>query len=146
MARWMVAGGVVSGGLTFHGGTAVISGTMAAGQIVNFAGSAGVLELDNLAAFHAKISGFTTTSEKIDLGGFAYSSSTETLSWTQSGTSGTLTVSDGAEVASLTLIGIYATSNFNLANDAHGGTFVYDPRACPPAFTRSSSTARTQPR
>jgi hypothetical protein len=103
---------------------------MSAAHWVSFAGSAGVLELDNLAAFHDKISGLTTSAEKIDLGGFAYSAG-ETVSWTQSGTSGTLTVHDGAKTASLTLLGTYTTSSFHFAGDGHGGTFVSDPSIAP---------------
>ena len=45
-----------------------------------------------------------------EIGGFTYSSG-ESVSWAQSGTSGTLTVSDGARTASLTLDGtpVYST-------------------------------------
>jgi len=39
-------------------------------------------------------------------------------------TSGTLTAVDGGLTAHLTLLGNYATSNFALSNDGHGGTFV----------------------
>ena len=119
------SGGNVSGGLVMHNGQVTIDGTMAAGQTVSFAGAGGVLRLDNLAGFHAKISGLSVAAEKIDLGGFAFSSG-ETVTWTQSGTSGTLTVHDGAKTAALTLIGTYASSSFNLHADGHGGTFVSD--------------------
>jgi autotransporter passenger strand-loop-strand repeat protein len=128
----VASGGALLGGLTIHGGTAVISGTMAAGQTVSFNGVAGTLELDNLAGFHAKISGMSTPSQKVDLGGFAFSAG-ETVTWTQSGTSGTLKVVDGAKSASLTLIGAYATGDFTLATDGHSGTFVSDPPAKPAA-------------
>jgi autotransporter passenger strand-loop-strand repeat protein len=117
------SGGIVSGGLSIQGGVAVIAGTMATGQAVKLTGSGAVLELANLAAFRAKISGLATSSQKIDLDGFAFSAG-ETVAWTQAGTSGTLVVHDGAKVARLTLIGAYATSDFKLANDGHGGTFV----------------------
>ena len=128
------SGGAIEGGLAILRGQAILSGTMAAGQTVTFAGSAGVLELDNLAGFNAKISGLTTSSQKIDIGGFAFSAS-ESATWAQSGTSGTLTVTDGANVANLTLIGTYTNSSFNLSDDGHGGTFVVDPpgHAAPPA-------------
>jgi autotransporter passenger strand-loop-strand repeat protein len=123
----VAAGAALSGGLSLHGGKAVISGAMAVGQSVVFTGSAGVLELDNLAGFHAAISGLATASQKIDLGGFDFSG-VETVSWTQSGTSGTLSVVDGAKTASLTLVGTYVTSDFTLSDDGHKGTFVADPR------------------
>ena len=42
-------------------------------------------------------------------------------------TSGTLTVTDGTHTANLTLLGQYATANFSLASDGHGGTMVTDP-------------------
>ena len=44
-----------------------------------------------------------------------------------------LTVSDGAQVAHLSLIGSYVSSDFHLATDAHGGTYVDDPRTTPAA-------------
>ena len=126
------SGGALAGGLKLWGGKAVISGTVAAGQTVAFAGASEVLELDNLSGFSAKISGLKTANQKIDLGGFTFSGG-ESVSWTQSGTSGTLTVKDGAKVAHLTLIGTYTSSSFHLSNDSHGGTFVADPPAHPAA-------------
>jgi hypothetical protein len=66
-----------------------------------------------------------------DLGGFAYSGG-ETVSWSQSGASGSLKVIDGVQSASLTLIGTYTNSSFQLGDDVHSGTFVADlipPRA-----------------
>jgi len=121
-----ISGGSASGGLTIAGGRATITGKMAAGQTVTFATSAGVLELANLAAFGAKISGLSSPTQKIDLDGFVYSSA-EKAAWAQTGTSGTLTVTDGAKTAHLTLIGTYATGNFTMSADGHGGTFVVDP-------------------
>jgi hypothetical protein len=38
-----------------------------------------------------------------------------------------LTVTDGVQVATLTLIGSYVSSNFVLSNDDDGGTTVVDP-------------------
>jgi hypothetical protein len=121
-------GGVLSGGLTLGGGSAVIAGTMGAGQTVRFTGAPATLALNNLPGFQAAISGLANTSEKIDLGGFTYAQ-TETRAWVQSGSSGTLTVRDGTKTASLTLIGVYTTSNFVLSDDGHGGTFIVDPPA-----------------
>jgi autotransporter passenger strand-loop-strand repeat protein len=123
------AGGTVSGGLTIHAGKATLGGAMGAGQTVDFVGAGGTLKLNNLAAFQAKIAGLSTPAEKIDLGGFAFSVSSETVTWTQAGTSGTLKVQDGAKTASLTLIGTYVTGDFTLTNDGDGGTFVADPPA-----------------
>jgi autotransporter passenger strand-loop-strand repeat protein len=121
------SGGALTGGLTIEAGTATISGTAAAGQTISFTGPTGDLVLENLGGFAAKIAGMSGTGQKVDLLGFAYSSSTESAVWSQGTGSGTLTVTDGAQVASLTLIGSYVTSNFTLSNDGHGGTYVLDP-------------------
>jgi hypothetical protein len=85
-----------------------------------------VLGLYNLAGFQAAISGMNAPGQKLDLGGFAYSNA-ETATWSQTGTSGTLTVSDGGQSAKLTLIGTYSSTDFHLATDSHGGTYVDDP-------------------
>jgi autotransporter passenger strand-loop-strand repeat protein len=127
------SGGSILGGVTLHAGTVNISGGMAAGQTVKFSGSAGTLTLNNLAGFHAKISGLTQAAQRIDLGGFAFSGA-PTASWTQSGTSGTLVVHDGAKAATLTLIGTYSNASFKLADDHHGGTFIMDPQTTAARF------------
>jgi autotransporter passenger strand-loop-strand repeat protein len=118
------SGGLIQAGLSISGGTAVISGTMAAGQKVGFGGTGGDLALYNLGAFAAQISGFATGDE-FDLGGFAYGAG-ETRGFTEaaSHTSGTLKVVDGARSASLTLLGSYVSGDFALSTDGAGGTFV----------------------
>jgi autotransporter passenger strand-loop-strand repeat protein len=124
------SGATVAGGITLSGGKAVISGAIGAGLGVTFSGSGGVLVLDNLSAFAGEIAGMSNPSQMLDLGGFAYGTG-ETVSWTEaaSNTSGTLTVTDGAKVAKLTLLGSYVTSNFTLSTDNAGGTYVVDPPA-----------------
>jgi autotransporter passenger strand-loop-strand repeat protein len=119
-----------SGTLTIAGGTLYNYGTAAWGQQVDFTTASGKLDLSDLYDFHAKISGMTGPGQQVDIEGFAYSAS-ETASWSQTGTSGTLTVTDGAQKLNLFLIGSYATSDFKLSDDGHGGTFVVDPRANP---------------
>ncbi|MGO9046174.1 MAG: hypothetical protein ACLQFW_04695 [Xanthobacteraceae bacterium] len=52
-----------------------------------------------------------------------------------SGTGGTLTVSDGADAAAITLLGHYMASSFVTAADGHGGTLI----------TEASQTASQQP-
>jgi len=126
------SGGAVSGGLTFHAGSAIIDGSVGAGT-VRFAGVVGTLDLNDVADFHAAISGFKGATEKLDIGGFGFLEG-ETVSWKQLGTSGTLTIK-GDEIAKLTLIGQYTASDFKLANDFHDGTYV---KYLPPA---SAATA-----
>jgi len=55
------------------------------------------------------------------------------------GTDGVLTVSDGTHVASIHLVGDYATSPFVASSDGHGGTIVTDPM--PPNPTSHSLIA-----
>jgi hypothetical protein len=68
---------------------------------------------------------------KIDVEGLAYVSGSSTVSWTQktSGAtaSGVLTVKEGAQTQSFTLVGSYTTSNFSVTSDGHGGTLITDP-------------------
>jgi hypothetical protein len=48
--------------------------------------------------------------------------------WTQSGTtSGTLAVTSGTHIATITLLGQYVTADFHVSTDNHGGTLVTDP-------------------
>jgi hypothetical protein len=121
------AGGALSGGLMLEAGSATISGTAAAGQTISFTGPTGDLVLANLGGFAAEIAGMTGTGQEVDLLGFAYNSSTESATWSQGTGSGALTIIDGAQMATLDLIGSYVTSDFTLSNDGHGGTFVVDP-------------------
>ena len=118
------SGGIVAAGLTLSGGIAAISGSVAAGQTMNFAGTGGDLALYNLPAFAAVIGGFGS-GDKIDLGTFAFGSgATQSFTEAASHTSGTLSVVNGASQAHLTLLGNYVTSNFALSNDGAGGTLV----------------------
>jgi DNA invertase Pin-like site-specific DNA recombinase len=65
---------------------------------------------------------------------------TTTLSWTQltagANGSGTLTVTSGAAIQTLTLLGQYSTANFSATSDGAGGTLITDPPA-------SGSTTQT---
>jgi hypothetical protein len=67
----------------------------------------------------------------IDLRSLAYTSGVTSLSWTQltsgANASGTLTVSSGAAVENLTLLGQYSQANFSATSDGQGGTLITDP-------------------
>jgi autotransporter passenger strand-loop-strand repeat protein len=129
----VTSNGWLSSGLIVHGGTAIIDGptTPQTQPIVSFAGGSGVLELGDLSVFDAAISGLEAPNEKVDLVGFAYSTTGETVSWSQSGASGTLTVNDGSDIANLTLIGAYVTSDFDVFADGNGGTDIKDSGTSP---------------
>jgi autotransporter passenger strand-loop-strand repeat protein len=117
-------------GTTISGGTLEVT-SGATGGNVTFA-SGGILQLDSLVAFGGTISGFHLGDE-IDLRGLAYTSGTTNLSWTQltsgANASGTLTVSSGAAVETLTLLGQYTAANFSATSDGAGGTLITDPPA-----------------
>jgi hypothetical protein len=89
-------------------------------------------------AFGGTISGFHL-GDQIDLRGLAFTSGKDTLSWTQltsgANASGTLTVTSGAKVETLTLLGQYAAADFNAASDGHGGTLITDTSSVSSAVT-----------
>src|SRR5262249_45743498 len=65
--------------------------------------------------------------DQMDLMDIAFISGTTSGSWVQSGTSGTLTVTDGTHTAHLTLLGQYVAGQFHVGSDGQGGTVVTDP-------------------
>jgi hypothetical protein len=66
--------------------------------------------------------------DAIDLQSLGFTSGVTTLSWTQltsgANASGTLTVTSGAAVENLTLLGQYSLANFNATSDGQGGTLI----------------------
>ena len=102
---------------------------------VTFTGATGKLVLDQPATFTGAVSGFGAQNG-IDLSQIAFGANT-TLGYSEnnSGTGGTLTVSDGAQSAKIALLGNYMASSFAAAGDQHGGTLV----------TEASQSANQQP-
>ena len=97
---------------------------------VTFHSSTGDLTLDHPSGFTGVISGFTGNgtlagSDQIDLKGIDYHSASFTESYDAG--NDTLSVSDGADSATLHFTGTYQAANFNFTTDGHGGTIVYDP-------------------
>jgi hypothetical protein len=86
----------------------------------------GTLQLDDSVHFGGLVAGFGKP-DLLDLSDIAYHSGTTSATWAQSGTSGTLTVTDGSHTAHLTLLGQYVAGQFIIATDGHGGTVVTDP-------------------
>jgi autotransporter passenger strand-loop-strand repeat protein len=98
---------------------------------VSFTTSGGDLQLDFSQGFTSLIAGFASppgVTEGIDLMDITFGAGTS-VKFTEAAnnTSGTLTVTDGSHTANLTLLGQYATANFSLASDGHGGTLITDP-------------------
>lgn len=130
---------VMSGGLevvqgitsntTISGGTVEIMGGGKASGTLTFADS-GLLELHGNGLVGANIVGFDDPAKQIDLMSIALDSTTS-LSYIDSGGSGTLTVATGIpqlhHSVVLNLIGQYTVANFKTADDGHGGTMLTDP-------------------
>jgi hypothetical protein len=86
----------------------------------------GTLQLDDSAHFGGLVAGFAQP-DLLDLVDIAFNSGTTSATWVQSGTNGTLTVTDGTHTAHLTLLGQYVASQFHVGSDGQGGTVVTDP-------------------
>jgi hypothetical protein len=99
-------------GFLISGGTlGVVSGGSASGVV--FSGG-GLPQVDSGGHVSGTMSGFHLGDE-IDLRGLAYNSGSSTVTWTQktsgANASGTLTIKEGTQTQSFTLIGTYTTSN-----------------------------------
>jgi autotransporter passenger strand-loop-strand repeat protein len=133
VARDALAGGVVE---VQAGGTA----------FVNFiTDSGGRLQLDASKSFVGNISGFASPAgivEQIALADIGFVAGKTTETFTQTGASGTLTVTNGTATANLVLAGTYSTGNFQVSLDTQtGGTLVTDP----PALVGSASSPMLAP-
>jgi autotransporter passenger strand-loop-strand repeat protein/uncharacterized repeat protein (TIGR03803 family) len=124
--QYVGANGTASGTLIDGGTEHVYVGGTTDG--VTFGGSSGTLILDQASALTGAIGGFQS-GDSIDLSFVSFGDGT-TLGY-QANTSGpaggTLTITDGTNVATLALLGQYSVSSFALSSDGNGGTFVTDP-------------------
>ena len=126
-------------------GSAIIaSGTLQLGaafsENVKFTGASGVLDLAQSQAYTGSVSGLSHAGGTlIDLRDISFGGGTKaTYSGTTAG--GTLTVTDGAHTAHITLVGDYTTASFVVASDGHSGTLVHDPVAAALAPTTEHAT------
>ena len=106
-----------------NGATAEIAGASA--QSVTFAGSTGILILNDALAFTGQVSGLAG-SDAIDLADVSYSPNTQ-VTFLGNDNGGTLTVTDGTDTANIALVGDYLSSTWDLSSDGNGGTDVVDP-------------------
>jgi hypothetical protein len=124
-------GGAVSGAgkVTIAGGTVQFGSAFA--ENVTFTSATGSrLVLADATSYAGKISGFSKTgASSLDLEDIAFSGAK--VSYKGTATSGVLTVTSGADKATITLEGDYLTSTFTLSKAAGGGTIVTDPSAPP---------------
>jgi len=136
----MLTGGTVSGTIVSSGGMLSVNGasyldkTILRGgtEIVSSGGNVGSikfsgggeLKLVGSATASATLSGFNAKA-RLDLASYRFGTGPK-LSFTENAgkTQGTLTITDGALTATLTLFGNYVAAGFHLANDGAGGTAV----------------------
>ena len=105
------------------GATVEISGSED-GSVI-FAGSTGRLVLNDALGFTGRIFGLSGA-DAIDLADVQYNSST-TASFLGDASGGTLTITSGSETATISLVGDYLSSTWDLSSDGHGGVTVVDP-------------------
>ena len=103
--------------------TLQLDGAVAVTQTVSFSGG-GDLALTNTSGFKASISGFAA-GDTLDLTAFKFSGS-PTAGFTENAgnTGGTLTITDGALHASITLLGQYMAAGFHTSQDSGSGADI----------------------
>ena len=102
--------------------TLILDAGASADTSFSFIGSGGTLQLGDAADFHGSISNFAST-DLLDIRSVAFSG--QSLAYQGTGpASGTLTLSDGAHSAALSLLGTYTPGSFHVASDQHGGTLI----------------------
>jgi fibronectin-binding autotransporter adhesin len=107
------------------GASLQLTSTSSAKQTIDFDGSTAELYLNDAVGFHSKIDGFDGGGT-IDLIGFNDSS---TYKFTHNSTGGTLTVTDGSDIATFKLYGDFKTSGFALGSGSNGELLTYTPPA-----------------
>ncbi|HEY2178592.1 MAG TPA: hypothetical protein VGH15_08415 [Caulobacteraceae bacterium] len=96
-------------------------------KIPNGNATSGTLRLGDSAAYTGTISNFSKSgSTALDLTDIAFNSKT-TASYSGTGAGGVLTVTNGAQTATIHFAGDYLGSTFTVSADGHGGTTVTDP-------------------
>jgi autotransporter passenger strand-loop-strand repeat protein len=118
-----VSSGGTAEATQIQGGIEVVSsgGTIDGRQIFT---SGGQLTVKAAKSVAFSTGGFTGA-DKINLDGFAFNASeTKSFHGNGAGTGGTLTLTDGALTATVTLFGQYIANGFHLTRDAAGGTAI----------------------
>ena len=122
-----LSGGIVSGATLTSGGVLVLNSGAVVSGAVNFSGiNNEIIVASGATPGAAVLSGFIE-GDFVDLAGIGYTAGVTSFTYANSGMSGTLTVTSGAQAISLNLMGQYVAGNFTLANDGAGGTLLGDP-------------------
>jgi autotransporter passenger strand-loop-strand repeat protein len=140
--RYDVAfGATVSSGQTFTvsaGQTETSLIVLSGGTLNVLSGGIVINTLDSGGAVNIS-SGGATKPDQLDLKDIAFGTGTSaTFTPASGGTSGTLTVTDGAHTANIELLGQYTAGQFTATSDNNGGTIISDP---PPGVAASEPTA-----
>jgi hypothetical protein len=108
---WEIGGGVIE-----------FRASVAVGETISFLSSGGQLELTDAAQFAAAVSGFAA-GDALNLRSIAFGAATK-LGYSGTNSAGTLTVSNGSNVAKIALLGQFAAANFAMSSDGQGGTDI----------------------
>ena len=121
-------GGTIDGATISGGKLEFSSGGTAGSSTITFVDS-GTLRLDTAQAYGMLVAGFVTSADVIDFSKVAFASATESFLEDGSNLSGTLTVTDGTDTASVVLLGNYTAAIFTLSKESGTGTgtLVTDP-------------------
>ncbi len=138
----ITSGAVVTGGVAEIGDGTVFVAASSSENVSFLANGSGGLVLNGLGnAYAGRVSGFGVGSSAhsdhdqfIDFDAVNFAGATFTYtSANPSNTSGTLTVVNGGNSASVLLVGNYSAGNFTSANDGGGHIRIKDPGAAPPS-------------
>jgi autotransporter passenger strand-loop-strand repeat protein len=113
----VVSSGGAAVGATISGGTLEVESGGSIGRVTFATSAGGTLELDSSLTFKGGLVAGFGKPDKIQFRYIAFTSGVTHATWTQSGTSGTLAVTDGTHTANVTLLGQYVTANFHVSRD-----------------------------
>jgi autotransporter passenger strand-loop-strand repeat protein len=122
---YVLSGAAVNGATVSGGLLNIRSGGTAGTSQIDFSSAGGTLQLDDSVHFSGAIGNFHDGGF-LDLRDIAFGGST-TLAYADSGTSGTLTVTDGTHTAQILMLGAFVEGNFTKQSDGNGGTLITDP-------------------
>jgi hypothetical protein len=109
---------------TISGGTETVSaGGIVTGE-TEFVGTGGTLSVAGTEGIGLTVGGFAAT-DVIDLANFAASGATLSFVQAPAAARGTLTITDGALTATITLFGIYVATGFELSAAGAGTAITY---------------------
>ena len=136
----MVSAATINGGLL----DVQSGGSTGAGPVTFATSGGGTLRLEDSLHFSGLVAGFGQP-DLLYLKDIAFISGATSATWTQSGTSGTLAVTDGTNTADITLLGQYSTANFHVSSGGQGGTIVTDPPVVAQSDQQSTSLVSPNP-